>query len=161
LSLTEQEYKKRKEKAYLNKKKSFEKHLIKLNDVTYHKVKEVYDLLDHSFKIHLNDVHYSAKKSDGYLNPIHELAIAIYCLDLYLTDKTFITQARFKGNYGVADIIDVDSFEAIEIVFSENNKSIENKKVKYPIPIRKVNAEWVIQDFFVKRFIINRQVNIQ
>ena len=121
------------------------------------KLNTILRLLDKSYKVNLNTVKFDCKKEDGYINPYHELAKSMYCLDLYLNDKPFITNAIFL-NGKRADIIDVLDNEAIEITFSESDKSITNKEKSYPIPVRKVSAEWIIENFFLKRFILNKVI---
>jgi len=57
------------------------------------------------------------------------------CVDLLKQGKSFVTEAIFKDG-GRADIFVLDDFRVIEVVNSESDESIENKKIKYPKGIR-------------------------
>jgi hypothetical protein len=61
----------------------------------------------------------------------HVLLKAEACWRLKKLKKQFYTEAVFKNNVGRADIFVINPTTAVEIVCSESEESIENKKLKY------------------------------
>ena len=94
-----------------------------------------YKSTDNTIRIHKNN------------KPVHELAKCILCIYLLNNDYNFETEARFKTG-GRADIFILNNGTCIEIVNTETDESIENKKCVYPGKIIKVNAEDVINTDF-------------
>lgn len=69
----------------------------------------------------------------------HESKKLEICMELWGQGHHLLTECRFKHG-GRADIMDLDSGTAIEIVCSEKEKSLIKKSVKYPVPILVVMA---------------------
>ena len=70
----------------------------------------------------------------------HARKIFEVCYLLNKLGKTFYTEAVFK-NKSKADIYILENRTAIEVLDSEEQKSIEDKKLRYPCPIVQVCIE--------------------
>lgn len=72
-------------------------------------------------------------KVHGSENKEHFLKKAELCYGLKREGRTFITEAKLKGNKFIPDIllIDCEPMEAIEIMNSEKQESIEKKREQY------------------------------
>ena len=55
--------------------------------------------------------------------------------------KLVVTEAVFEGNLGRCDVFCLDEQICYEIIDSESKKSIQNKSLKYPFPIKTINAQ--------------------
>ena len=73
----------------------------------------------------------------------HAVKIFEICYWLNAHGKTFYTEAVFK-NGSRADIFVLDERVAIEVMASENEKSIESKRKRYPCRIVgiRIDEEW-------------------
>ena len=73
----------------------------------------------------------------------HSRKIFEICYALNKLGKTFYTEAVFK-NGSMADIFVLDDRVAIEVMDSENDKSIDSKKERYPCRIVgiRIEEEW-------------------
>ena len=78
--------------------------------------------------------------SGGYR---HELKKFDICYSLHLTNKEFLTEARFKDYSGIADILVLDDGIVYEIMNSETEKKLSNKIARYPkeLEIRKLKID--------------------
>ena len=65
----------------------------------------------------------------------HELAKIYKCRELLRQGKDFITEAEFEGGQGRADIVCLDEGVVYEIVQTESEESIQDKRKRYPLPI--------------------------
>lgn len=79
----------------------------------------------------LNEVRTSMGESQAHIDKKIEV-----CKRLKEEDKSFICEAIFEQGRGRADILVLDTFTAIEIVHTETEQSIEQKRGKYPAGIR-------------------------
>ncbi len=69
----------------------------------------------------------------------HELAKFLLCWDLAKQDKQFITEAIFN-NQKRADILNLDTGEAWEILESETENQFKEKVKDYPCPAFSIKA---------------------
>jgi len=84
---------------------------------------------------HRNCVRMSAANS-----ALHELAKATLSLRLICQGHEIITEAIFSTG-GRADVLDLDTGTAYEIVCSEDDKSLESKAHRYPELLEVVKVE--------------------
>src|SRR3990167_9111732 len=82
--------------------------------------------------------------SGGYR---HELKKFDICYSLHLTNKEFLTEARFKDYSGIADILVLDDGIVYEIMNSETEKKLSNKIARYPkeLELKKLNKSLVVK----------------
>ena len=75
----------------------------------------------------------NAVKIHGSENKEHFMKKAEIFFDLKRAGKTFLTEAKLKGNKFIPDVlvIDQEPMIAIEIMNSESEESIEKKKQQY------------------------------
>ena len=87
-------------------------------------------LFRHSSKIHRNCIRLNVANSEE-----HEMAKARICWDLLKQGKEFLVEAELENPFKKrCDIVDLDG-TIIEIVKSETEDSIEEKRKSYPLPI--------------------------
>lgn len=91
-------------------------------------------LLDRAFKTDVGVVKLSAANTLE-----HELAKCRVCYELLKAGTPFVTEARFK-NYGRADVFDLLTGVALEIVVSETEESLCKKAGAYPVPISTIKC---------------------
>lgn len=89
-----------------------------------------------SSKIHRNCIR---------LNPAntlaHEMKKVELCWEFLKDGKEFVTEAEFESPFKKrADIVCLDDGVVIEIVHSESQESIDEKKKGYPLPIVVIKA---------------------
>lgn len=75
----------------------------------------------------------------NYKIPEHEYKKLKVCMELTALGHKLLTECHFKSG-GIADIFDLDTGTAYEIVNSESDKSIELKKNKYPVMVIKIEV---------------------
>jgi hypothetical protein len=73
----------------------------------------------------------------------HELAKFLLCWEAMQQNHDIITEARFN-NGKRADVLVLQLAEAWEVVHSESDKSIEQKKEEYPVKLLKFDAQKII-----------------
>ena len=78
----------------------------------------------------VGEVRSSTGESESHINKKKEI-----CARLDQEKKHYVTEAIFKTG-GRCDILVLDDFEAIEIINTETNKSIEHKRETYPEGIK-------------------------
>ena len=87
-------------------------------------------LLDRQSRGHVNCFRTNIGNTDA-----HEDAKYRLYRSLRRQDHLVVVEAVFEDDSGRADLVDLDRGVAWEILDSESKKSIEMKKLKYPIPI--------------------------
>lgn len=77
----------------------------------------------------------------------HELAKFLIARELMEQDSLIVTEAIFKGNKGRADVLELTTGTAYEILKSEEIKRFEAKKEYYPrsLTIVALDAEQIIK----------------
>ena len=70
----------------------------------------------------------------------HECKKLEICMELRAQGHFLVTECHFKNGSGIADVFDLNDGIAYEIVKSESDKSIQNKKDKYPVRVIKVKV---------------------
>jgi len=98
-------------------------------------------LLDTSFRIDINSVRIN---SHNLLS--HEVAKLILAYNEIKKGKQVVIEARFKGGKGIADILVIDDFRVLEVLYSESLKKATKKVAKYPdcLDIELIDAKDVI-----------------
>ncbi len=91
-------------------------------------------LFRQSSKIHRNFI----KLNPSY-SKAHEMKKVEICWQLLQEGKSFLTECEFE-NGKRADICVLDNAQVIEIMHSESNESIENKRKAYPLEIKIVRT---------------------
>ena len=104
-------------------------------------------LCEHTSRIHRNCIRLNKKS----INTLHEAWKFEICCELIERGLEFITEAKFESG-GRADILVLDLNLAIEIVCSEDEESVEQKRGKYPVPILTFNVENLDLNGFWKKF---------
>ena len=107
--------------------------------------KNAYKILDPSFAIDKGKL--KIHKNNTFE---HELAKFLVMYEEIMNGGEVYSEARFL-NKSRADIYNITSNTAIEIVNSETEKSIENKKNKYPCNIIFLKSQDVINHWFKSR----------
>lgn len=99
------------------------------------------ELLDIHYKQqhHENALYFGANESIE-----HAKAKLEKCYELNKEGKRFYTEAVFRGRISRADIYCLDEMVAYEIVESETEKSISDKRTRYPCPIEVIKASGVV-----------------
>lgn len=70
----------------------------------------------------------------------HELAKFLKCYELSRDGHEFLTEASFGNKKGICDVVDLDAGVVFEILDSETEESIENKRTYYPLMIEPIRA---------------------
>lgn len=85
----------------------------------------------------VNAVRVNAENSDG-----HEYRKVALALEALRNGEDFLTEAEFvnNGKAGRCDFVNLDRAVIIEILGSEKEESIEEKRKYYPLPIDCVKA---------------------
>lgn len=67
----------------------------------------------------------------------HEMMKAAVCYQLLKEGRHFLTEAKFtnNGKSGRADVVDLSTGRILEIVNSEKEESIEEKRSYYPLAV--------------------------
>jgi hypothetical protein len=100
--------------------------------------KNSYNYLDPSFSLHKGSL--VVHKGNSFE---HELAKFLVYWEETRNGNTVISEARFN-NGSRADLYLVKTNKAIEIVHSESDKSIDNKRLKYPCDVIKLESSKII-----------------
>ena len=108
------------------------------------KNKNAYKYLDPSFSV--NSDRLIIHKSNSL---IHELAKFLVYWENISNGNRVITEARFN-NGKRADLFNVTTNTAIEIVHSEGKESVERKKETYPVDVIFLEADKVIKYWLPK-----------
>lgn len=82
---------------------------------------------------------------------VHELAKFLLCWEICQDGQKFVTEARF-ANGKRADVFNLNTCTAHEVVCSETKKSIEKKKIGYPCDIS-VHKAMEIVDEYLERYL--------
>jgi len=93
------------------------------------KIRQSLDLLDDSFN-HARGV-VKLNKNNTFN---HELMKFILCWEILQAGEDFVTEAIFK-NGKRSDVFNLVQGEALEVTYSEDLKSIDDKKTEYPVPV--------------------------
>lgn len=96
------------------------------------------NLLDSSFNKHINLINFHISNTEQ-----HELAKARVCYLLKKQKRMFVTEARFQ-NGSRADIFDLTSGVAYEVLHTEKEENLENKRKSYPCFIVGFKSDWVL-----------------
>ena len=80
---------------------------------------------------------------------VHEVAKAILCYELRCVEHDFITEAEgfYFGTPFRCDVVDLTYGLIFEVVFSEKEESILEKRGRYPLPIQRVNARELLKKY--------------
>jgi hypothetical protein len=71
----------------------------------------------------------------------HEITKSLVCLYIQkVKGHDFICEGILLDNAGIVDVLDCQSFTAYEVMDSESEESIEEKRKKYPFDVVKVDA---------------------
>lgn len=94
--------------------------------------------LDRAFVVKSDVISFSSSEGEAHFRKKCEI-----CWVLKIAGLPFYTEARFLYNKGRADVLTIVNEEpvAIEIVGSEAQKSIELKKLKYPVRLVQLSVK--------------------
>jgi len=87
-------------------------------------------LLKFQDRMHKNCIRSSLTENDQ-----HFVVKCLICRELNNMNKEFITEARFENGKGRADVLVLDDGVALEILCSEKEENIKNKKNNYPVSV--------------------------
>ena len=98
-------------------------------------------LLDNSFRIDINSVRINVHNCLQ-----HEVAKLILAYKEIKEGKQVVIEARFKGG-GIADILVIDDFRVLEVLYRESLKKATKKVTKYPneLDIELIDAKEVLK----------------
>ena len=97
-------------------------------------------LIDDSFRKDFNLVNFHISNTEE-----HEMAKARVCYFLKKQDRLFLTEARFKGGKGRADIFDLTEGVAYEILHTEEAINLEEKRKVYPCLVIGLDSKKVLE----------------
>lgn len=77
---------------------------------------------------------------------MHELAKFLICWDILQEDQVFVTEAIFE-NKSRADVFNLNTCKAHEVILSETKNSIDAKKIKYPCDLEVHDAKKIVEQY--------------
>jgi len=95
---------------------------------------------EHS-SVHTNLIKIYPKTTKHGTISAHEIAKFNLCFFIQASGKEYLTEPKFKNGAGRPDIYILDNNTAIEIVDTESEESIEEKRKKYPCDIIIIKSE--------------------